>query len=290
MLRYISLPVYGTGDLEILMSLPNINTADICILRGRSAHSRGTSTKRISHVANLRFSYSDVYSRPEDFLQALTRVSEGFANVRSFELYDGMGVHRHLYPYQDDLLHVFSVLVPALLPHRDTLEALLFSTTFEQKDHWYSAFPDLTAFHRLKTLKIPEQLISQLVRNVINSQLVSTATAEADMWLSPSLKIEHFPPNLELLTIDRCSRVIYHYLKTLIEYENMAAKLCRVDLIVICRDGLDTFDVYVGPDGHWKGHYKSHWEGRWTTPEGSKIKFRMFKDYHQHNPMAALGL
>ncbi|KAF2445536.1 hypothetical protein P171DRAFT_484213 [Karstenula rhodostoma CBS 690.94] len=230
MLRYVSLPAYGPCDVLVLDSLPSAKTADICILRSRATHHALPHTK-IKHVKNLRFGFSDIDLNAEDFLQALSDILTLFEDVRSFELYDGMNLLCIFRSYEYTLLEVFSSLAPALEPHRHTLETLLFSAKFDEQGNWYSMVPDLSSFHQLKTLKLPDQLISQAIR-------VTDDNTEEPMRLFPSLKMEYLPRNLESLTLDRCSGVIYWYLLTLIEYEDTLPKLCRVEVIANVYRGL----------------------------------------------------
>ncbi|KAL5389141.1 hypothetical protein DPSP01_002456 [Paraphaeosphaeria sporulosa] len=178
MLHYISLSVCGPYDVLVLVDLPHVKKAGIHHLRGRAAHDELPFTKT-KHVKTLRFAFSDTYAPPEGFLQVLTFVLDLFEAVRSVEVYNGMDLERARYLYEDVLLNLFASLGPSLEPHLDTLETPLLPGKFNQNGIWYALIPNLSTFHRLEALKIPEQLFNQHVRNVINGEAV---TPEKGLW------------------------------------------------------------------------------------------------------------
>ncbi|KAK7187323.1 hypothetical protein PSPO01_06553 [Paraphaeosphaeria sporulosa] len=213
MLHYISLSVCGPYDVLVLVDLPHVKKAGIHHLRGRAAHDELPFTKT-KHVKTLRFAFSDTYAPPEGFLQVLTFVLDLFEAVRSVEVYNGMDLERARYLYEDVLLNLFASLGPSLEPHLDTLETPLLPGKFNQNGIWYALIPNLSTFHRLEALKIPEQLFNQHVRNVINGEAVTPESTEGPMYLLPSLKLGFLPPTLGSPILDRCklSTVILRHL------------------------------------------------------------------------------
>lgn len=141
--------------------------------------------------------------------------------------------------------------------------------------------PGLSAFPRLTTLKVPEQLLHQHVRNVIDGEPVTLEDPEPT-WLHPDLRMEFLPPSLEVLVVGRCSGVVYHYLKTLMVHGDMLPRLRRVDLEANCLEGMWEFEERVDEQGRWRGHYEGRMGGFWKTPEGCGIRFRVFQDFYRN--------
>ncbi|KAL1595105.1 hypothetical protein SLS60_009792 [Paraconiothyrium brasiliense] len=262
-LRYISIPVYGLSGALILWNLPNVKTVEFSIFRDRaSPEVLPSNIEKISHVDNLRFRFSDLYTHPDEILYAMVCLVSLFENVRSVEVYDGIIEGDYGPFYNAWLLGIFSALTPALMPYRNTLETLCYVGQFSYSEDYHCSFPDLSAFHQLKTLDIPQQLVVGRQRTLMNQPPIVEP-----FWTFSRLKLNYLPPNQELLTLDRCSGVILEYLEVLVENEDKFPGLHQVDVIFNCREGMEMLAGQIDQDGHWKG------------AEGSKIKLRPIKDY-----------
>ncbi|KAJ4347220.1 uncharacterized protein N0V89_011159 [Didymosphaeria variabile] len=268
-LCYISIPVYQASGVLILLDLPNVKTAELTILRGRASPEIRQSTEIIKHVENLRFPFVDMGSDPDEFVHAMASLLVLFENVRSIEVYDGVDHDQHRRFYNPWLLEIFSTLTPALTPLCETLQTLRYAGYFSYAEEYYCSFPDLSAFHQLKTLDIPQQLIFGRDRDSMDPPSIS-----GPRWTSSRLRIDHLPPNIESMTLDRCDGVILKYLKALVNNEDKFPVLHQVDVIFNCQQGMEMLASLLDKDG--KG------------VEGSRIKFRPIKDYWENTGLAAL--